>query len=216
MQSHHCQRYEAHKLSIMEENIKNSQDYTHDYVGDEYVVDYEEMKKKYPRGTPILQGLLMLVFSLILSLLLIFPLYLFDPDPQLLIDVFTFPADVIPFPYNLGGILLIPVGLLLVAWANYTLLHIGKIGLRAREPMQTPSTLVLVGPYRYSRNPIYLACILMLLGLLIVLSSLVVLLGTILVYIIFRYKFINREEVILENEFGDEYLEFKKRVRRWF
>ena len=67
----------------------------------------------------ILQGLIMLVFSLILSILLIFPITLIDVDSQLLIDVFTFPADIIPFPYNLSGILLIPVGLLLVAWANH-------------------------------------------------------------------------------------------------
>ncbi|MHA1929516.1 MAG: methyltransferase family protein, partial [Candidatus Thorarchaeota archaeon] len=86
----------------------------------------------------------------------------------------------------------------------------------AREPMQAPSTLVVVGPYRYSRNPIYLACILALLGLVIVWSSLIVFLGTVIVYIIFRYKFIRREEIILETEFGEEYLEFKKRVRRWF
>ena len=180
------------------------------------MVDFEEMKEKYPRGTKILQGLIMLVLSTIISLLLIFPIYLFDVDFQILIDVFTFPADIIPFPFNLSGIPLIPVGLLLVAWANYTLLHIGKISLRDREPMQTPSNLVIVGPYRYSRNPIYLACILSLLGLVIVWSSLIVLLGTVIVYIIFRYKFIKREEVILEDEFGDEYMEFTKRVRRWF
>ncbi len=106
--------------------------------------------------------------------------------------------------------------MLLVIWANYTLLHIGKIGLRAREPMQRPSNLVLVGPFRYTRNPIYFGCLLMLLGLVIVWSSLVVLLGLIVVYIVFRYIFIKREEIILEEEFGDEYRDFKKRVKRWF
>ncbi len=157
----------------------------------------------------------MVVICTVLSLLLISPLYLFDIDAQVLIDFFTFPADLIPLPYNLVGIFLIPFGLLLVAWANYTLLHIGKIGLRAREPMQTPSNLVVVGPYRYSRNPIYLAVIMMLLGLVIVWSSLVVLLGLSGVYMVFRYLFIKREEIILEEAFGDEYREFKNRVRRW-
>jgi protein-S-isoprenylcysteine O-methyltransferase Ste14 len=36
------------------------------------------------------------------------------------------------------------------------------------------------------------------------------------VYIIVRFVFIRREEIILEEEFGEEYREFKKRVRRWF
>ena len=179
------------------------------------MVDFDTMKKKYPRGMLIVRGLVMVVICTVLSLLLISPLYIFDIDEQAFIDFFTFPADLIPLPYNLVGIFLIPFGLLLVAWANYTLLHIGKIGLRAREPMQTPSKLVVVGTYRYSRNPIYLAVLMMLLGLVIVLSSLVVLLGLIVVYIVFRYIFIKREEIILEEAFGDEYREFKKRVRRW-
>jgi protein-S-isoprenylcysteine O-methyltransferase Ste14 len=110
----------------------------------------------------------------------------------------------------------IMVGMFLVIWANYALLYIGKIGLRDREPMQSPSNLVLVGPYRFTRNPIYLGCLLMLLGLVIVWSSIVTLFFLILVYIVFRYIFIKREEIILEEEFGDEYRDFKKCVKRWF
>jgi len=179
------------------------------------MVDYEKFKDEHPRVDIFLKGLFMTVVATILSILLVSPLIFLDVDMLLFVEFFTFPVDIIPFPFNLIGIPLMPIGLLLVAWANYTLLHIGKIGLRAREPMQTPSNLVVVGPYRYTRNPIYLSCILMLLGLVLVLSSLVVFLGMILVYIIFRYKFIIREEVILEEAFGDEYLAFKKRVRRW-
>ena len=149
------------------------------------------------------------------SLILIAPLYIFDIDEQILVDIFTFPADIIPQPYNLVGLLLIPVGFLLIIWANYALLHIGKIGLRNREPMQKPSNLVLAGPYRFSRNPLYLGGLLALLGLVIVWSSVDTAILTILVYIIFKYLFIKKEELILEEEFGDEYRDFKKRVGRW-
>ena len=179
------------------------------------MVDFKEMKQKHPRVTLVLRGLAMVVYATILALVLISPLYVFEVDGQILIDIFTFPADIIPLPYNLVGILLIPVGMLLVIWANYTLLHIGKIGLRAREPMQTPSNLVLVGPFRYSRNPLYLGVLIMALGLTIVWSGLVMLLGSIAIYIVFRYVFIKREEDILEEEFGEEYRNFKNRVRRW-
>jgi protein-S-isoprenylcysteine O-methyltransferase Ste14 len=81
--------------------------------------------------------------------------------------------------------------------------------------MQRPSNLVLAGPYRFSRNPLYLGGLLALLGLIIVWSSIVTAFFTILIYIIFRYVFIKKEEIILEEEFGDEYRDFKKRVRRW-
>lgn len=178
------------------------------------MVDFEEMKEKYPRGMIVVQGLLMTVFATVLSLILISPMVFLDIDPILFVAIFTFPIDLIPLPYNLVGLLLMPLGLLLIAWANYTLLHIGKIGLRDREPMQRPSTLVTAGPYRFTRNPIYFGNILMLLGLVIVWSSLLVFAGMVLVYVIF-IKFIKREEIILEEEFGEGYLEFKNRVRRW-
>ena len=176
---------------------------------------FEEMKEKYPRGMIVVPGLVMLIMSTILSLILISPFYFFDISEQIVVDIFTFPVDLIPQPYNLVGILMIPIGMLLLIWANYTLLHIGKIGLRNREPMQRPSSLVLVGPYKFTRNPIYLGALLMLLGLVIVWSSVVTAFLTILVYIVFRYIFIKREEIILEEEFGDEYRDFKNRVRRW-
>jgi protein-S-isoprenylcysteine O-methyltransferase Ste14 len=179
------------------------------------MIDFVGLKEKHPRGMIVLQGLWILVIATIVSYILIAPFYIFDIDRQILIDIFTFPPDIIPQPYNLIGILFIPVGMLLIIWANYTLLHIGKIGLRNREPMQRPSNLVLAGPYRFSRNPLYLGGLLALLGLIIVWSSIVTAFFTVLVYIIFRYVFIKKEEIILEEEFGDEYRDFKKRVRRW-
>jgi protein-S-isoprenylcysteine O-methyltransferase Ste14 len=180
------------------------------------MVDFEEMKEKYPRAMIVVQGLWILVVATIFSYILIAPFYIFDVSTQVLVDVFTFPADIITQPYNLVGIPLIPVGMFLIIWANYALLHIGKIGLRDREPMQKPSNLVLAGPYRYSRNPLYFGGLLILLGLVIVWSSVLTAFLTILVYIIFRYMFIKKEELILEEEFGDQYREFKKRVKRWF
>jgi len=177
---------------------------------------FEEMKEKYPRGIIVAQGLVMLVVATILSLILVAPLYFFDGSIQILVYLFLFPPDIIPQPYNLVGVLLLPLGFLLIGWANYTLLHIGKISLRNREPMQRPSNLVLVGPYRFTRNPIYLGCLLALVGLILVWSSVVTAFLTILVYIIFRHVFIKKEEIILEEEFGDEYRDFKNRVGRWF
>ena len=176
---------------------------------------FEELKEKYPRGKVVVQGLWILLISTILSIILIAPLYIFNVNPQQVVDFFTFPTDIIPYPYNLIGLPLTAIGFLLIIWANFTLLYIGRISLRDREPMQKPSNLVLTGPYRFSRNPLYLGCLLALIGMIIVWSSIVTAALTFLVFLIFRYVFIKREEIILEEEFGDEYQEFKNRVRRW-
>lgn len=177
---------------------------------------FEEMKEKYPRGMIVVQGLVMLIMATVLSLILISPFYIFDISEQIVVDIFTFPVDLIPQPYNYVGLVFIPVGFLLIIWANYALLVIGKISLRDREPMQRPEYLVLAGPYRFSRNPLYLGALFALVGFVIFWSSIVTAFLTILVYIIFRNRFIKREEIILEEEFGDDYRNFKKRVRRWF
>lgn len=178
------------------------------------MVDFEELKKKHPRKGKIAQGVWLVILSTILAYAIFAPFLLFGVDARILVDIFTFPADFIPPPYNWIGLLLLPPGMFLVVWANYMLLHIGKISLRNREPMQRPSTLVQTGPFRFTRNPIYLGNLIMLLGLLIVWSSIVILVGLIFVYFVFQY-FIKREEVILEEEFGEEYRLFKMQVRRW-
>ena len=133
-----------------------------------------------------------------------------------ILTLFIFPKNInIPYPYNLFGLVIIFLGLLLAIWANYTLLVVGKIGLKAREPFHIPSRLIFEGPYKFSRNPVYLAVIIMLFGLVIVITSLVILIITIGLFFLFHVKFIGWEEKNLEEAFGDEYLEYKKSVRRW-
>jgi protein-S-isoprenylcysteine O-methyltransferase Ste14 len=179
------------------------------------MADFKELEKKYSSIMIIAQLLWITIVAIILSYILIFLFNIFDISSQNLEDVFTFPPNVIPEPYNYVGILFIPIGMSLIIWANYTLLWIGRISFKNREPMQRPSSLVLVGPFRFTRNPIYFGCILMIFGLVIVWSSIVTAFLLILVYITFRFVFIKREEVILEEEFEEEYRDFRKRVRRW-
>lgn len=179
------------------------------------MIDLKEMKKKYPRAYIGLVLLWMTIFATIISYILKYLFKISGVPKQIVEDVFTYPPNVLPQPYNYIGILFIPVGMFLVIWANYALLWIGRIDFRDREPMQRPSSLVLVGSYKFTRNPIYFGVLLMMFGLVIVWSSIVTAFFLIVVYIIFRFIFIRKEEVILEEEFGEEYLDFTKRVRRW-
>ena len=84
-------------------------------------------------------------------------------------------------------------------------------------PTWMPTTaLVVSGPYRFSRNPIYLALTLIYLGLSLGYGSFwpLVLLAPLL--IVMRYGVIGREERYLEAKFGDSYRTYMSSVGRWF
>lgn len=83
------------------------------------------------------------------------------------------------------------------------------------EPWHPTTTIIRHGPYRFSRNPIYLAFCVAALGCGLVLNSWwIVLAVPILVYLL-QALVIRREEIYLEQKFGEEYLAYKRSVRRW-
>jgi protein-S-isoprenylcysteine O-methyltransferase Ste14 len=82
-------------------------------------------------------------------------------------------------------------------------------------PGNRPTTaIVRAGPYRFSRNPIYVAFSLLQLGIAAWVNSLW-LIATLIVAIALMTVVILREERYLERKFGTEYLDYKARVRRW-
>jgi protein-S-isoprenylcysteine O-methyltransferase Ste14 len=85
----------------------------------------------------------------------------------------------------------------------------------AIEPWGTPSALVVEGPYRFSRNPMYLGLALSLLGLAVWLGTLTPFLVIPLFVWLITVLFIRPEEQRLEDRFGSRYLAYKARVHRW-
>lgn len=71
------------------------------------------------------------------------------------------------------------------------------------------------GIYKYSRNHIYLAIIILNIGLSLIFNSLWILVDTLIIAILLNHFLIKKEEVFLENEFGDLYLEYKNKVKKW-
>ncbi len=71
------------------------------------------------------------------------------------------------------------------------------------------------GPYRFTRNPMYLGMVLMMLGLTIYIGTLPFYLSTIGYFVILNLVFCPYEEDKLEKAFGDEYMKYRNRVRRW-
>jgi protein-S-isoprenylcysteine O-methyltransferase Ste14 len=75
--------------------------------------------------------------------------------------------------------------------------------------------IVRTGPYRFSRNPIYLAFSLFQLGIAIWINSLWLLATLVGAVALIHSIVIRREEQYLEQRFGAEYLDYKASVRRW-
>ena len=79
-----------------------------------------------------------------------------------------------------------------------------------------PSTLLLnSGPYRYTRNPIYISFVIFYFGMAIMLTSAWMLLLLIPVLIVLQRGVIEREEAYLQSKFGDAYRKYQARVPRW-
>jgi protein-S-isoprenylcysteine O-methyltransferase Ste14 len=110
----------------------------------------------------------------------------------------------------LGGAVFV-VAFALAAWAITTMTRAGS-----NVPTNTPSTSIVdTGPYRFTRNPIYLGMMLGLVGLAIAFDSLWLLVTLVPFALVVRYGVVAREEAYLERKFGEVYRRYRARVRRW-
>ena len=75
--------------------------------------------------------------------------------------------------------------------------------------------LVTTGIYRYSRNPMYLGMILIIISTTVYYLNFLSVFSPLIFYIWINKFQINREEIFLEDKFGNEYLKYKSKTRRW-
>ena len=125
---------------------------------------------------------------------------------------FVFPIlKFIPSPYKYLGSLFIVFGIVLNLWAD----ALFKKRRTPVKPHDTPTSLEISGPFRISRHPMYLGMTAILLGTAIILGSLIPFGFSVLFIVFMEILFIPVEEKNLEKVFGETYLDYKKRVRRW-
>ncbi len=101
-------------------------------------------------------------------------------------------------------------------------LAIGSLGFREMkragtnvDPREPTTVIVTGGPYRFTRNPLYLSMTLIYAGITALANALPSALLLPAVLAVMQRGVIEREERYLERKFGDEYLGYKARVRRW-
>jgi protein-S-isoprenylcysteine O-methyltransferase Ste14 len=127
----------------------------------------------------------------------------------------------VPLPISQGALRLV---LLLVG----IILIVGGISLAVRarrafaefhqhtDPGHPTSKVITTGIFATSRNPLYLACVIIFLGLALALNMLWALMGLLLSVILCHYLLILPEERYLTAKFGEEYEQYMASVHRWF
>ncbi|MGH7814855.1 MAG: methyltransferase family protein [Candidatus Binataceae bacterium] len=83
------------------------------------------------------------------------------------------------------------------------------------NPFGEPSKIMTRMPYTFTRNPMYLGVTVALLGFALFFESFVMLLAPAIFYAAMDRIVIPREEAAMERNFGQQYLDYKQRVRRW-
>lgn len=120
-------------------------------------------------------------------------------------------AVVVRAPYTYLGILPMIAGIFLATSAANTFRAAG-----ARFRLHGgASHLVTDGPFRITRNPMYLGMLMCFVGLSILLGSLAPFLFTVVFFLFLNYVVVPMEERSLRQMHGKEYAEYKRRVRRW-
>jgi protein-S-isoprenylcysteine O-methyltransferase Ste14 len=102
-------------------------------------------------------------------------------------------------------------GIVLNGWFLKTI-HNAEVPIRTDRPVPRLTT---EGPFRYTRNPSYLALAVIYAGIAVLRNSLWAMLMLPLVVMVIQRGVIRREERYLERTFGEEYLAYKERVHRW-
>jgi protein-S-isoprenylcysteine O-methyltransferase Ste14 len=120
------------------------------------------------------------------------------------------PPIVFPLHKQIGALLLL-VGFAIGCSAWWIFVQ-RKTPLR---PGQVPHTFVESGPYRFTRNPMYLGTVIFLLGLFFVARSWYFLIPPVLFFVLINSILIPFEEELMHQTFGVSYDDYRRKVRRW-
>ena len=125
---------------------------------------------------------------------------------------FIFPIrHLIHSPFRYTGIVLIGIGIWLNIWSDLLF----KSSKTTVKPFENSTALVTEGPFRLSRHPMYLGMTAILLGLAVILGSLITFLVPVAFVIAMEVMFIQYEEKHMNAVFGEEYVLYRNKVRRW-
>lgn len=140
------------------------------------------------------------------------PFYLFGGLAIMLVLHFFLPvAWVVTGPWDVLGAVLMVAGLMLTI-ISAQIFHKADTPVR---PFEASTALITHGPFRMSRNPMYLGMVIAMVGTALLLGTLTPWLVPPAFVAVIHHFFILPEEKLMEQTFGDEYRAYQFRVRRW-
>jgi protein-S-isoprenylcysteine O-methyltransferase Ste14 len=124
-----------------------------------------------------------------------------------------YPLPFVPpeIPHLELGLVVMLLALLLVRWAIQTFRK-AKTNILTN---QATLAIVSTGPFAYSRNPIYVGALIGLIGIALAANSFWFLVALVVIFLVLQFGVIAREEDYLTRKFGQTYLDYKAKVRRW-
>jgi protein-S-isoprenylcysteine O-methyltransferase Ste14 len=124
----------------------------------------------------------------------------------------VFPVRLLPslLARGAGSCLVLAAGVVAL-WAERVMKAAGT-NIRPDKPAMA---IVTRGPFRFTRNPMYLSLCALQLGLALLINGVMPLVSLVPLILVLHFGVIKREEKYLAAKFGDDYLSFKNRTRRW-
>ncbi len=112
---------------------------------------------------------------------------------------------------GLFGYVLVIIGFAIALWAAWQY----RKARTSILPHTSDNAMIESGPFRFSRNPIYLSMLVVFVGVCLIMDGPLALIFVLPTWAVLRYYVIAREEQYLIRRFGDQYKNYQRRVRRW-
>lgn len=123
----------------------------------------------------------------------------------------AYPAEIINgdalLPFGIFFMILAPV---LIIWSQKSIKKFIENEIKGEGARD-----FTLGPYKFSRNPTYVALTILTLGFSLVANSLPMLFGTIVAFYIVNMAIVRREEELMHKKYGNDYVNYKTKVRPW-
>ena len=119
--------------------------------------------------------------------------------------------EYIKFPFTLIGILISLTGFAVIIWSMFLYKENGT----PINETEKPNVMITTGPFKFTRNPIYLGELLILIGVAFIVGNLLSFISPIVYFISINFYYLPEEENVMEQTFGADYLGYKHSARRW-
>jgi len=112
--------------------------------------------------------------------------------------------------YQYIGLIMLGISSMIIYWAQKT-----SSNYQQKKIKDNTRSFFEFGPYRYLRSPTHFGLFIMTLGFSLIINSLFGIIFTVIAYGVTKFIFLKKQERLLEKKYGQEYSDYKKKVKNW-